>query len=85
MFVLSESDTFNYLELKSMELQPKTPILEARLSRALEPLPLSTPGALKFSKKYKRSIINWASYYYYNGFFSKFLFLQLFVDNFFSF
>lgn len=42
-----------------METQPKTPILEARLSKALEPLEKSIFGAVKFSQKYKRSVINW--------------------------
>lgn len=45
-----------------METQPKTPILGARLSKALEPLEKSILGAVKFSQKYKRSVINWVCF-----------------------
>uniref|UniRef100_A0A915D8M0 DNA-directed DNA polymerase n=1 Tax=Ditylenchus dipsaci TaxID=166011 RepID=A0A915D8M0_9BILA len=54
-----ESYAFNYLELMSREPKPKTPILGCRLSKALEPLPSTVPGAWQFSSRYKRSIINW--------------------------
>ncbi|KAH7727232.1 DNA polymerase subunit gamma-1-like protein [Aphelenchoides avenae] len=54
-----ESETFNYLVLKSLESAPRTPVLGCRLSQALEPLSGKVPGAKKFQQHYKRTVVNW--------------------------
>uniref|UniRef100_A0A914KZ55 DNA-directed DNA polymerase n=1 Tax=Meloidogyne incognita TaxID=6306 RepID=A0A914KZ55_MELIC len=57
-----ESNTFNYLSLKSHQLYPETPVLKCRLSEALEPFPVTIkngPEAYAFNTLYKRTIINW--------------------------
>ena len=58
-FFFSESDTFNFLEIKALEDSPKTPILGCRLSQALEALPKDVPDADLFRQRYKRTVINW--------------------------
>ena len=62
-FFCRESATFNFLELRAREREPRTPVLDCRLTRALEPLPEKYPSAREFFNKYKRTIINWASYF----------------------
>lgn len=80
IYVFSESHTFNFLEIKSRDPEPKTPILNCRLSRSLEPLSNpNTPSSLNFSRKYKRSVINWVTIFIYDINFSNFL---LFFCNF---
>lgn len=59
MTVYSESDTFNYLELCARNPEPRTPVLDCRLTRALEPLPSYIAGADDFQQRYKRTVINW--------------------------
>uniref|UniRef100_A0A1I8BN44 DNA-directed DNA polymerase n=1 Tax=Meloidogyne hapla TaxID=6305 RepID=A0A1I8BN44_MELHA len=61
-FAECESNTFNYLSLKSHQLYPETPVLKCRLSEALEPFPINRkngPEAYAFNTLYKRTIINW--------------------------
>ena len=55
----SESATFNYHEIKALEDSPSTPILNCRLSQALEALPYDVPDRDNFRTKYKRTVINW--------------------------
>ncbi|CAD5215857.1 unnamed protein product [Bursaphelenchus xylophilus] len=54
-----ESATFNFLEIQAQNPEPRTPILECRLTQALEPLPQSVMGHDDFQMKYKRTSINW--------------------------
>ncbi|CAD5211506.1 unnamed protein product [Bursaphelenchus okinawaensis] len=54
-----ESETFNFLEIEAQNPEPRTPVLECRLTQALEPLPHTVPCYDDFQMKYKRTKINW--------------------------
>ncbi|EPB71310.1 hypothetical protein ANCCEY_09598 [Ancylostoma ceylanicum] len=59
---LSESATFNFLEMQTHRDVLRTPVLDCRLSDSLSALPEGTPDRDQFAAKYKRSVMNWVRY-----------------------